>query len=182
MPRRCSSTAPTRCSTGASATPTAGAARRPARRSSRAISDMEGAAGTVLCPSGLSAASLALLALVKSGDNVLMVDSVYGPVRHFADTVLKRLGVSTTYFDPAAGAGIADLFGERTTRRLPRDARLADLRDAGRAGDRRRRPRARGAVTRRQHLGDAALLQAARPRRRPLADGRRPNISAVIPT
>lgn len=79
-----------------------------------AISEIEGAAGSVLCPSGLSAAALALLAYVKAGDNVLMVDSVYGPVRHFADTVLNRLGVSTTYYDPTVGAGIAGLFGERT--------------------------------------------------------------------
>ncbi len=80
-----------------------------------AISGMEGAAGTVLCPSGLAAASLALLAMVNAGENVLMVDCVYGPVRHFADTVLKRLGVSTTYFDPGIGGGIADLFGESTS-------------------------------------------------------------------
>jgi cystathionine beta-lyase len=80
-----------------------------------AISGLEGAAGTVLCPSGLSAASLALLALVRAGDHVLMVDNVYGPVRHFADTVLKRLGVSTTYFDPRIGSGIAALFEDRTT-------------------------------------------------------------------
>lgn len=80
-----------------------------------AISGMEGAAGTVLCPSGLAAASLALLATINAGDNVLMVDCVYGPVRHFADTVLKRLGVSTTYFDPGIGDGIAGLFEESTS-------------------------------------------------------------------
>jgi cystathionine beta-lyase len=80
-----------------------------------AISGLEGAAGTVLCPSGLSAASLALLALVKAGDHILVVDNVYGPVRHMADTVLKRLGVSTTYFDPGVGSGIAGLFGDRTS-------------------------------------------------------------------
>jgi cystathionine beta-lyase len=44
-----------------------------------------------------------------------MVDCVYGPVRHFADTVLKRLGVTTTYFDPLGGEGIASLFEERTS-------------------------------------------------------------------
>jgi len=80
-----------------------------------AISGMEGAAGTVLCPSGLAAATLALLATINAGDNVLMVDCVYGPVRHFADTVLKRLGVSTTYFDPGIGSGIAGLFEESTS-------------------------------------------------------------------
>jgi cystathionine beta-lyase len=80
-----------------------------------AVSGLEGAAGTVLCPSGLSAVSTALIASLSSGDQVLMVDCVYAPVRHIADTVLKRLGVETAFFDPAIGAGIAGLFGERTT-------------------------------------------------------------------
>ena len=79
-----------------------------------AVSDLEGAAGTVLCPSGLSAISTALLSCVSAGDHVLMADCVYAPSRHFADVVLKRLGVETTYFDPAIGAGIAALFGPRT--------------------------------------------------------------------
>ncbi len=80
-----------------------------------AITDIEGAAGTVLCPSGLAAAAAALLALVSAGDHVLIVDCVYGPVRHFADTVLKRLGVAVTYFDPAIGRGIEALFTDETT-------------------------------------------------------------------
>jgi cystathionine beta-lyase len=58
---------------------------------------------------------VALLALVAAGDHVLIVDCVYGPVRYFADTVLKRLGVEVTYFDPAIGAGIDALFTERTS-------------------------------------------------------------------
>jgi cystathionine beta-lyase len=80
-----------------------------------AVSGLEGAAGAVLCPSGLSAAATALLALVKTGDRLLMVDCVYGPVRHFADTVLRRLGVETVYFDPGVGTGIAGLLDERAT-------------------------------------------------------------------
>lgn len=80
-----------------------------------AIRELEGAAGAVLCPSGLAAASVALLAAVAAGGHVLIVDCVYGPVRHFADTVLKRLGVDVTYFDPAIGAGIEALFTEETT-------------------------------------------------------------------
>ena len=79
-----------------------------------AVSALEGAAGTVLCPSGLSAVSTALLASVAAGDQLLMVDCVYAPSRHFADAVLKRLGVETVYFDPAIGAGIETLFGART--------------------------------------------------------------------
>lgn len=80
-----------------------------------AVTELEGATGTVLCPSGLSAATTALLASVSAGDHVLIVDCVYAPVRHFADTVLKQLGVSVTYFRPDVGAGIEALFTDRTT-------------------------------------------------------------------
>lgn len=79
-----------------------------------AVSEIEGAAGTVLCPSGLNAVSTALLSVLGAGDEVLIVDCVYAPVRHFADTVLKRLGVDTVYFEPGIGAGIAELITERT--------------------------------------------------------------------
>ena len=80
-----------------------------------AVSEIEGAAGTVLCPSGLSAASTALLSCLSAGDEALIVDCVYGPVRHFADTVLRRLGVAVTYFDPAAPAeAFAGLMTDRT--------------------------------------------------------------------
>jgi len=80
-----------------------------------AVSEIEGAAGTVACPSGLNAVSTALLSVLSAGDQVLIVDCVYGPVRHFADTVLRRLGIETVYFSPAIGADIASLFTERTT-------------------------------------------------------------------
>ncbi|MCB1487710.1 MAG: cystathionine beta-lyase [Bauldia sp.] len=79
-----------------------------------AINDIEGAAGSVICPSGLNAVSTALLSALSAGDEVLIVDCVYGPVRHFADTVLKRMNIDTVYFDPAAGTDIAALFTDRT--------------------------------------------------------------------
>ncbi|MCR4282528.1 MAG: cystathionine beta-lyase [Bauldia sp.] len=80
-----------------------------------AVNELEGAEGTILCPSGLAAAATALLSCVSAGDRILLVDSVYAPVRHFADTVLKRLGVETVYYDPLIGAGIEMLFEARTT-------------------------------------------------------------------
>lgn len=79
-----------------------------------AVSGLEGAAGSVACPSGLNACAVALLSVLSAGDTVLMVDCVYGPVRHFADTILKRLGIETVYFAPGIGTGIAALFTERT--------------------------------------------------------------------
>jgi cystathionine beta-lyase len=80
----------------------------------RAMSELENAAGTVLTPSGLSAVTTALLSVCDAGDHILVVDSVYHPNRHFCDTVLKRMGVETSYYDPLAGAGIADLFKPNT--------------------------------------------------------------------
>ena len=79
-----------------------------------AWSELSGAAGTVLVPSGLAAISLALLACLKSGDHLLIPDSVYRPTRNLCDTVLKRFGVATTYYDPLVGADIAQLFKPNT--------------------------------------------------------------------
>lgn len=81
-----------------------------------AISEMEPevTAGTMLYPSGVAAVAGALLAVVKPGDELLMVDSVYGPTRTLCDKVLRDFGVTTHYYDPLIGAGIAELCNERT--------------------------------------------------------------------
>ncbi|HEX8573907.1 MAG TPA: cystathionine beta-lyase [Allosphingosinicella sp.] len=80
-----------------------------------ALTELEpGAAGTMLYPSGLAAVTAALLTVLSAGDELLMTDSAYGPTRRFCDGLLKRYGVATTYYDPLAGAGIADRIGERT--------------------------------------------------------------------
>jgi cystathionine beta-lyase len=81
----------------------------------RAWTDLTGAAGTVLAPSGLAAVSLALMSCLKSGDHLLVSDSVYRPTRIVCDTVLKRFGVETTYYDPLIGAGIDGLLRPNTT-------------------------------------------------------------------
>lgn len=79
-----------------------------------ALADLEGGAHTVLTPSGLAAITTALLALVQAGDHILVTDSAYRPTRHFCDTVLTRLGVETTYYDPLIGAGISNLIRDNT--------------------------------------------------------------------
>lgn len=78
------------------------------------VSELEGAAGTIVAPSGLSAVSTALLAAVSAGDELLMTDSAYEPTRTFATEGLARFGVTTRYYDPRIGAGIAALFTDRT--------------------------------------------------------------------
>jgi cystathionine beta-lyase len=72
-----------------------------------AIAELEGAEGTVLCPSGLSGVSLSLLAFLDAGDHCLIPDTIYEPGRYFADTILKRLGVEVAYYDPT----LTDLTG-----------------------------------------------------------------------
>ena len=80
-----------------------------------ALTELEpGAAGTALYPSGLAAITAPLLALLSPGDDLLVPDSVYGPTRKFCDTMLKRLGIATRYYDPLVGAGIRDLLLENT--------------------------------------------------------------------
>ena len=65
-----------------------------------AISALEGAARTVVLPSGLNACAVAILAVCSAGDHLLVVDTVYEPTRQFCDTELKRFGVETDYYAP----------------------------------------------------------------------------------
>ncbi len=78
------------------------------------ISELEGAAGTIVAPSGLSAVSTALLAAVSTGDELLVTNSAYEPTRTFATEGLARFGVTTRYYDPRIGAGIAALITDKT--------------------------------------------------------------------
>ena len=61
----------------------------------------------------------------QAGDHVLVTDNVYGPTRKFCDTVLSRSGVTTTYFDPLIGGGIAALMQPNTRAVYRRVAGLA---------------------------------------------------------
>ena len=79
-----------------------------------ALDDLEGSAGTILLPSGLAAISVPLLAFLSHGDHCLVIDSVYGPTRHFCDTMLTRMGIEVEYFDPAIGSGLRDLMRPTT--------------------------------------------------------------------
>lgn len=79
-----------------------------------ALTELEGGDATLLTPSGLSAISTVLLAFTGSGDHILVSDSVYRPTRRFCDTVLKRLGVTTTYYDPCIGGAIAKMINDKT--------------------------------------------------------------------
>ncbi|ABS64590.1 cystathionine beta-lyase [Parvibaculum lavamentivorans DS-1] len=79
-----------------------------------AIAELEGGYRSLLTPSGLAAVTTALLAHLKSGDHLLMTDSVYEPSRQFCDKVLTRYGIDVEYYDPRIGAGIAALIRPET--------------------------------------------------------------------
>ncbi|MEP7207658.1 MAG: cystathionine beta-lyase [Casimicrobiaceae bacterium] len=72
-----------------------------------AVATLEGGHAALAVPSGLTAVTLPLLALLSAGDHVLVTDAVYGPTRRFCDNHLARLGIEVSYYDPLIGAGIA---------------------------------------------------------------------------
>jgi cystathionine beta-lyase len=72
-----------------------------------AVAALEGGHAALAVPSGLTATTLPLLALLRPGEHVLVTDSVYGPTRRFCELHLKRLGVEVAYYDPLAGSAIA---------------------------------------------------------------------------
>jgi cystathionine beta-lyase len=80
-----------------------------------ALTELEpGAAGTVLYPSGVAAIAGALLAVLKSGDVLLVTDNAYEPSRTMAKSLLADLGVEVRFFDPLDLAGFPAAFCERT--------------------------------------------------------------------
>ncbi|MEO1194047.1 MAG: cystathionine beta-lyase [Pseudomonadota bacterium] len=60
-------------------------------------SELEGAADSFLTSSGLSAITTALLAIVKAGDHLLVVDCAYLPTRTFCERLLTPMGVGVEY-------------------------------------------------------------------------------------
>src|SRR5258707_9454907 len=60
-------------------------------------------AGVGLAPSGLAAISTTLLAMLKSGDHLLVCDNSYPPPRNFCTVTLPRYAVHTTNYHPSLG-------------------------------------------------------------------------------
>lgn len=80
----------------------------------KAIADLEGGYNTFVTSSGAAAVNTALIAYLKQGDHLLMVDNTYSPTRGFCDKFLKKFGVETTYYDPAIGTDIEKLIKKNT--------------------------------------------------------------------
>lgn len=67
------------------------------------ITELEGGYRTRLFPTGLAAITQMLIAYLQPGDHVLIADSVYEPVRHFAHQFFERFGIAYTFY---AGDGV----------------------------------------------------------------------------
>jgi len=81
-----------------------------------AIAEIEGGSRCQIVSSGLAAITTPLLAFLKTGQHLLVPDSVYGPTRRFCDGMLAALGIVTTYYDPLiTAADLAGLFRPETT-------------------------------------------------------------------
>ena len=77
------------------------------------ITELESAHGTCLYPTGLAAAAQMFQSFLRPGDHVLMTESVYGPVRRLANTMLKALDIQFDYY-AANGSNIEPLIKPNT--------------------------------------------------------------------
>ena len=78
------------------------------------IAALEGGLQTLLVPSGLAAISLVDMALLKSGDEVLIPDNAYGPGKELARNELARWGITHRVYDPMDAAALAAMIGPAT--------------------------------------------------------------------
>jgi cystathionine beta-lyase len=78
------------------------------------IAALEGGTECVLVPSGLAAIAVTDLALLKTGDEMLLPDNVYGPSRELARHELARFGITHRFYDPQDAAGLAAMIGPNT--------------------------------------------------------------------
>ncbi|MCD8570304.1 MAG: cystathionine beta-lyase [Alphaproteobacteria bacterium] len=78
------------------------------------MAELEGGYKAIATGSGLSAITPAILSFLKTGDHLLMVDNVYGPVREFCNHLLQRMGIDVEFYDPCVGSGIEALIKPNT--------------------------------------------------------------------
>ena len=66
---------------------------------SRKISDLESAEDSILFGSGLGAVSSTMFSFLKSGDHVILHDSIYGGTINFVNTEFKKFNIDFSYID-----------------------------------------------------------------------------------
>lgn len=73
-----------------------------------------GAAGTMLYPTGLAGPAMALLSVLKAGDELLVSDNSYDPSRTIAVKALRDYGISARFFDPLDVSGFSAMIADNT--------------------------------------------------------------------
>ncbi|AKF44222.1 cystathionine beta-lyase [Pseudomonas fragariae (ex Marin et al. 2024)] len=77
------------------------------------ISELEGAHGTCLYPTGLAAVAQMFQSFLRPGDHVLITESVYGPVRRLAKTMLTAFDIQFDFY-AADGSNVESLLKANT--------------------------------------------------------------------
>ena len=78
------------------------------------LATLDGGLQALLAPSGLAAIALVDMALLKSGDEVLIPDNAYAPGKDFARGELAHWGITHRFYDPMDAAALAGMITERT--------------------------------------------------------------------
>ncbi|GIZ51162.1 cystathionine beta-lyase [Noviherbaspirillum aridicola] len=78
------------------------------------LAEIEGGSHCVLAPSGLAAIAMVDFGLLRSGDDLLIPDNVYNPNRELGRWLAQDYGITTRFYDPMAGEGIAELIRPNT--------------------------------------------------------------------
>lgn len=80
------------------------------------LAQMQGRDGCLLTASGVAAVNLALLALCKQGDHVILFAEMYQPTRYMVRRLLARYGVTHTVLSIEDHAGIEQTLASKRTR------------------------------------------------------------------
>jgi cystathionine beta-lyase len=78
------------------------------------IATLEGGLQTLLQPSGLAAIALVDLALLKSGDEVLIPENAYGPNKELARHELTAWGITHRFYEPMDPVALSDMITPAT--------------------------------------------------------------------
>ena len=78
------------------------------------VCELENGYRTFITPGGQAAISFINFAFLKSGDHILVPESIYAPNRWFTAQVLSRFGIEVSFYSPTIGANINSLFQKNT--------------------------------------------------------------------
>ena len=79
-----------------------------------AITDIDESYTAVATASGTAAIVASLLAVLKTGDHILMTDSAYGVSRNLTKQLLNNMGINTTFYNPNLTNKIKELITNKT--------------------------------------------------------------------